>query len=217
MTYNVEYSREYYKTHKMDYDRRSREWRKKNPDKVKESRQRQKRTVKGWLTKVYCCMKKSSIKRKMPMPTFTKDALSIWINDNYKDVFSVLFHEWIESGCSKDLTPSISRLDDYKPYTLDNLELVIWKTNNQNGRTSPKVVKEVHNKLGDIAKKMFNRKVVQKDMLGNILRIYPSLREAERQNRGFCASTISKVCRGIKHTHKGYVWEYNETKNNESR
>ena len=216
MTYNIEYSRDYYKKHKMDYARRSREWRKKNPSKVKESRQRQKRTVKGWLTKVYSCMKKSSKKRTMPMPSFTKEDLSKWLDDNYKEQFDVLFHNWIKNECLKDLTPSINRLNDYKPYTLDNLELVIWKTNNQNGRTSSKVVNEVHNKLGDIAKIMFSRKVVQKDMLGNVLRIYPSLREAERQNEGFCASTISKVCRGIKHTHKGYGWEYNETKN-ESR
>jgi len=41
-----------------------------------------------------------------------------------------MLNYWIENDCIKDLVPSVNRLDDYINYSLDNIELVTWKENN---------------------------------------------------------------------------------------
>ena len=149
----------------------------------------------------------------MPYPNFTKEELSQWIKENYGENFNILFKRWIQKGCIRDLVPSLNRLNDYKPYTLDNIELVTWKENNILGRTSLKTIKQVHKKLGKIAKDMYSKKVLQIDRdTKQIINEYPSVREAARHNSGFDNSTISKVCRGEKKTHKGYIWKYKNSK-----
>ena len=49
--------------------------------------------------------------------------------------------------------------------------------------------------------------VIQYDMSGKRLNIYPSIIEASRQI-GCCDSGISKACRGIYKQYKGYKWQY---------
>jgi hypothetical protein len=173
-------------------------------DYMVEFRQRNKRTQEGWLTKVYGRMRKSAKDRGMPMPTFTKKELWGWID---KAKFNSLFEAWCESGCKKQLVPSINRIDDYKSYTLDNIELITWAENNKKGRGSIKTWELAHSKLGDTAKAMFSKPVAKADLDGTVLCIYPSVREAARQNNAD-ASTISKVCRGEKHTHHKHKWTY---------
>lgn len=51
------------------------------------------------------------------------------------------------------------------------------------------------------------RPVIQLDLQGNVVNIYKSLIEAERQT-GFSNSSISKVCRGIYKTAYGYKWQF---------
>lgn len=57
------------------------------------------------------------------------------------------------------------------------------------------------------------RKVVQKDMEGNIINIFDSILEAS-DKIGVDRSSISKVVSKINNTCKGYVWEYVEEKYN---
>lgn len=49
--------------------------------------------------------------------------------------------------------------------------------------------------------------ILQIDLFGNIINIWYGAAEAERKGN-FCASTITKCCKGKKHTHKGYIWIY---------
>lgn len=54
-----------------------------------------------------------------------------------------------------------------------------------------------------------NRKVIQKDLNGNILRYFSSTKEAE-DITGIGHSKISKICRGVKHYNSagGFLWEF---------
>ena len=172
----------------------------------KEYRQRNKRTPEGWLTKVYGRMRKSAKDRKMDIPSFSKEELWDWID---KRKFNKLFNNWLKSNCEKNLVPSINRLNDYKSYTLDNIELITWEENNKLGSKSVKTQELVHSKLGGIAKKIFSKPVVKSDLNNKVLAIYPSAREAARQNNT-SGSAISHVCRGEKHTHHKLKWNYYE-------
>lgn len=58
------------------------------------------------------------------------------------------------------------------------------------------------------AKSILSKKVGQFDKEGNLIRTFGSAREAGRN--GFTYSGVSAVCRGKKHTHKGFVWKYME-------
>ena len=53
---------------------------------------------------------------------------------------------------------------------------------------------------------VLSKKVGQFDKEGNLIKIYGSCREAGRE--GYKHQGISAVCRGEKHTHKGFVWKY---------
>ena len=68
-----------------------------------------------------------------------------------------------------------------------------------------------YNDIQDVQKieKKFitGKKVAQCDEEGNILKIYPSFKEAARAVNG-TSSAISRVCSGTNIRHKGYKWKY---------
>jgi len=157
---------------------------------MKQHRLKRKKELWWWLTKVYWRMKNSSKTRWMEI-WITKEELKQWaIENNIQDMLNY----WIENDCIKDLVPSVNRLDDYINYSLDNIELVTWKENNDKWRKSIKTIEQVHNKLWNIAKKEFSKKVEQRDINWNIINTYKSVREAGRQ-LWIDYSCISKVCR----------------------
>ena len=72
--------------------------------------------------------KSSSKKRGHPLPAYTADELYDRLENDF--VFNLLYTNWINSGRIKDMRPSIDRLDDFKPYTFDNIQIVTFKENN---------------------------------------------------------------------------------------
>lgn len=83
---------------------------------------------KGVIRVIYDSQRQSSQKRGHELPSYTRNELREWLYDNdYKK----LYDAWIEGGMKKDDKPSCDRLDDFKPYTLDNLRLVTWKENRE--------------------------------------------------------------------------------------
>jgi len=167
-------------------------------------RQKNKQTFSGWLTKVYGRMRLSSKQRGQELPLFTKEQFMKWAKENG---FEKLHRIWIDSGCKKELTPSVNRLNDYGVYEFKNMELITWERNNKKGRGSLKVEELVHSKLGGIAKELFSKPVIKSDLTGKVLAIYPSVREAARQNNTD-AGAIARVCRGEKITHHKSKWTY---------
>jgi hypothetical protein len=68
-----------------------------------------------------------SKQRGHPPPTYTLDELIDWLKT--QDHLTKLWTAYQESGHARMLAPSIDRLDDNLPYTLDNIRLVTWQEN----------------------------------------------------------------------------------------
>jgi len=164
-------------------------------DRVSKSRINYRRTIKGWMMIVYSGMIINSKNRNMPSPNFSRNELKRWIYSNYKLKFYQLRKLWKKSGYKKDLVPSINRLDDYKPYTLDNIELTTWKINYNKSRISPKFL------LSN------SRPLIKKDLFNKPLTRYCSIREASRKEN-ICSTSINNVCRNKLKTAGGFKWEY---------
>lgn len=167
-------------------------------------RQKRKREKSGWITKAYGNMRsRNRSKFGIEMP-FSKDEFISWLDTNYKEEFDRIFKAYVESNCDKYLAPSVDRLNDYEPYSLDNIRLTTWRENNEKGRASEKSKRQ----CGEMAKRVWSKKVGQYDLEGNLINTFPSTREAERSLGFVDSSAVARVCRGEKITHKGFKWRY---------
>ena len=88
---------------------------------------------------------------------------------------------------------------------VENLE---WCDNFYNNSYGTKNARMLKTRISNKAKTA-PRKVAQYDMDGNLLEIYESLHEADRQTNADYRA-IFMCCRGRIHHHKGYIWKYAE-------
>lgn len=89
---------------------------------------------------------------------------------------------------------------------LENLE---WVTRSENMLHSYRVLGRQHprphkGKFG--ALNWHSKPVAQFDLSGRLVRTWDALQTAARA--GFSAGNISAVCRGLRSSHKGFVWKY---------
>lgn len=92
----------------------------------------------------------SSKNRKHPMPLYSIEELWEWVNnEENKVVFDLLWDKWKESGNRWD-KPSIDRLDDFKPYSLDNIQLMSWLDNNKKSHEMARLGKTVNSSVKEI-------------------------------------------------------------------
>ena len=155
------------------------------------------RSKAGLITKIYCAQKANSKVRGHSAPEYTKTQLSYWLFNQPK--FHYLFDMWVSSGYDRNLAPSCDRSDDYLGYSLDRLQLVTWKQNNDKGRADRK--NGIDNRQ--------NKSVLQFSKDGNFIKEHHSTREASRQT-GADNSHIARVCKG-EHKYKtagGFIWKY---------
>ena len=89
-----------------------------------------------------------------------------------------------------------------KDIFFENMELITWKENNEKGRNSLKN----KNQCSKMAKQRWSKKVIQKDLKGNIINIFNSTHDVNRI-LGFDSSLIARACR-LNKISKGYRWEY---------
>ena len=111
----------------------------------------------------------------------------------------MLYNEWVTSGYDKYAKPSLDRIDDYKGYSFDNIQLMTWGENDTKG--SLDVRNGINNK--------HSKAVLQYDLNGNFIKEYYSMAQAERET-GVSHSNISNVCQHKRYliTSGGYKWEY---------
>ena len=191
-------SKEYYEKMKSDVAFKAR-----RKEYIKKYRQENKRTEQGRLTKTYSRIKRDQSNKFNEFLSFSKGDLWDWIQSNYQEKFSLLFKNYVDSDCNRYLNPSIDRIDDYKGYTFDNMQLITWHENNIKGRNSVKNKEQ----CSEMAKKTWSKKVYQCTIDGEIINEYTSTREASR-HLDIDSSAISKCCRnGIK-SYKNIVWRY---------
>lgn len=142
-----------------------------------------KKTKQGLVSTIYSRQKDNSKKRGHPLPSYSKKELLLWCFN--QDVFHRLHKEWVGSGCDTWRVPSIDRINDAKPYSFDNIQIMTWMENHKKGcaysarkqnSRSKRAVKQYSVKCGFIAE-------------------YESTRQASRAT-GVAQQAISKVCRG---------------------
>lgn len=73
----------------------------------------------------------ASKSRGMPPPTYNVSELTSWLLKQEK--FKTLYKAWLKSKLEKGLKPSIDRINENEPYTLDNLQLMTWAENKAKG------------------------------------------------------------------------------------
>ena len=153
------------------------------------------RTKEGRLKCIYDHQIQSSKKRGHERPAYTRQEFIDKYIDN-KEYLS-LYSKWVSSGYDKMLSPSFDRLDDYKPYSFDNLNK--WMTWQENKNKSHLDTKE--GRLNKNSKAVIGVNIET----GCVIEFY-STREAGRN--GFHQSTVGSCCRGKLKHHKGYTWKY---------
>lgn len=166
------------------------------------------RSKKGLITQIYSDQKKNSKKRNHAYPNYTMHELRQWIFN--QKIFIKLYNNWVNSGYIIDLVPSCDRLDDYKPYTLDNLRLVTFKENRESYYQD--------------AKNGINTKrckpVIQYSLDGIYIKEYYSIIQASRDNN-IKDTHIINCCKGIPKidgkgyfyipkTAGGFIWRYKD-------
>lgn len=135
----------------------------------------------------------SSKQRGHTPPNYTKKELDVWLEA--QPTFAHLYAAWVDSGFNRWLKPSADRLDETRPYSLDNLRLVTWQENAEAFKQ-----KKVSAGVGDC-------KAVNQYLEGALVGTYHSLHEAARQT-GAAPGNILRCCRGEYATSKGFVWRY---------
>jgi len=156
----------------------------------------------GLITRMYNNQKCKSSKRGHGQPSYSKKELILWVTENRE--FTKLFSGWRNSGYQMSSIPSCDRLDDYKPYSLDNLRLITWEENNAKGRYD--VICGNNNKK--------SKGVTQLSLLGLAVNRFYSLAEAMRRTQ-VDSKGIAKVCNGTAHTAGGFKWVFSNNKTKE--
>jgi len=153
------------------------------------------RTKGGLITQIYSSQKKGSLKRGHKFPTYTKQELKDWLYTQKE--FHELFDNWKAYNYEKKLVPSCDRIDDYKGYSLDNIQLMTWKDNSNKGCSDRK--NGINNKG--------SKAVIKCDIEGNFIKEYYSAMNAERETNTD-HSSISKCCLGNARSAGGFKWKY---------
>lgn len=167
-------------------------------------RKKYKFTKAGISITIFNTQKRNSKSRNHPMPSYTRLELYEWMCKQSN--FDSLFIAWKKSKYKTNLKPSIDRLNDYLPYTFDNIQLVTCEVNLIKGHTDQITGK--NNKQG--------KPVIQYDKTNNIVGYFHSMIEAERQT-GISNQSISNCCNKNKIGNKsagGFIWKYKSKRTN---
>jgi hypothetical protein len=158
------------------------------------------RTKTGIISTIYSSQKRTSKRRGMEQPCYSREEFSNWLLSHPK--FQSLFDSWVLADFDRWLKPSVDRSDDYLPYTLENIQLGTWYENQH---------KSYHQERSGEVTKLGHIKVKQLTLDGEFIEEYPSFMEAKRQT-GIDDYSIAVCAKGLnnkKHA-GGYSWETSE-------
>jgi len=155
------------------------------------------RTIPGLVSSIFSAQKYCSKARNHVPPNYTKKELKHWITS--QSSFLNLYNNWVANDYDRWLRPSCDRIDEYLPYTLQNLQLVHFHENEIRGYVNRK--KGINNKI--------NTEVTQLTLAGIKIATFYSQAEAARQT-GVPQANISTVCKGnsTRASAGGFKWEY---------
>jgi hypothetical protein len=152
-------------------------------------------TKKGLTSRIYRAQVKNSKYRNHVCPNYTLNELRDWM---YKqDIFNELYYNWKKSKFKHYLRPSCDRINDYLPYSLDNIQLKTWGENHD--RYFNDVINGINTKQC--------KAVLQYDLEDTFIKEYYSIQQAERET-GIHHINIIKTCKGQRNHAGGYYWVY---------
>lgn len=164
---------------------------------MNKSTKERRKTKEGTVSLIYGSQRNSSRKRGHPMPDYSNLELRTWLFS--QDLFHELFNKWVESGYDKWKKPSCDRIDNSEPYTLDNLQLMTWQENYENGNKGQR--------KGLLGTAIAHTPVLQYTLEDEFVAEYISQHEAKRVT-GIDNSSISRCCSGGYKTAGGFIWKY---------
>lgn len=124
----------------------------------------------GLLAQIYGDQVKNSKKRGMKAPAYTLKEFQAFAISNPS--FNSLYRIWEDSGYVSGFNPSCDRLNDYLPYTFDNIQFVSWKENNTKSHKDVKEGRYIKTK---------DRAIAQFDLEGNLIKEWVKIADAERE------------------------------------
>ncbi len=148
---------------------------------------------------MYTSQRGSSRKRGMAMPSYSKKEFTLWLYS--QPLFFKLFDEWRLSNYNRMEVPSVDRLDDSKPYTMSNIQLMTFRENNKKSHEDRKNGKLVTSQ---------QRAVLQFTKDGEFIKEYYSISQAARELKIKSRSKISDVCNGKRKSAYKSFWAYQE-------
>jgi len=165
-----------------------------------------KSTIDLFFKKIYNSQCTNSINRGHPLPDYTVIDLMYWADQQAR--LSIMWDDYVNSGYDQNLAPSVDRIDDLKPYTLNNLQLMTWAENRAKGAQGKR--------LGTVNANQ--RRVMSLFLDGMPDKTYHSIMDAARSVKGHM-SGISGVANGVPirksdgtsytpRTYKGRLWKW---------
>ena len=149
-----------------------------------------KRTPEGRLVIMYNSTRSASRGRGVNTPTYSIAELSKWAHANG---YMKVYNAWKKAGYSKELVPSIDRIDPRKPYAFSNIQIVSWAVNNERNVTQ------------------MSAKITRYDINGKNPKQFKSVRSAARSLSA--KNTGSGILKSLKNgrTAHGYKWTLTES------
>jgi hypothetical protein len=132
----------------------------------------------------------------MGLPKYSKDELLCFLLEN--EVFNTLYEEWVLKDYLKNFTPSVDRLDDYKGYSFDNIQIITWREN----------CKKHHNDRRHGVNNKHSKAIYLKNLsTGKVIK-FNSMSEAKRRT-GTRRDVMTWCCNGEREQPRGFVWSFN--------
>jgi len=153
------------------------------------------RTKVGLITKMMHSMQGRKARNPGFEPNFSRKELLEWALS--QEVYHTLYEDYVNSNYDSNKKPSIDRIDDYKGYTFDNIQLMTWEENFKKSREDMKSGK--NNKTG--------KPIIQLSLEGLVIAEHFSIKSAGRK-LGVNHKGISECCNNRQKTAGGFKWKF---------
>lgn len=147
------------------------------------------RSIDGIVTRAYAMQKNRHKKHNINKLPYTKEQLKQWLI-NQKD-FQEIYNEWIKSDYNNDKYPSISKIDNTKPYTIDNIKLIEWGNIKGYNGLRPKEIRD-----------RIKLKTKRKQSRAKILKRFVIMKRIHRIRS--CTHKVCSICRVSKNKKEFY-------------
>lgn len=109
---------------------------------------------------------------------------------------------WVASGYNSRSKPSVDRVNDFKTYSLSNIQLVTFRENELKAHSDRRLSKGTQGKCC--------KAVLQFDTNGTFTKEHISAALASEEVPNTNRQNIQKVCNGERPLYGGFLWKYKQ-------